>query len=363
MQPEEATGIRFDNVTVQYKGGTALKSFSLAVQPGEIMALIGPSGSGKTTALRTVAGFVTPTQGRVHIGDRDVTDMAPRDRHIGMVVQQYALFPHMRVYENVAFGLRAQHVDKAKIEPRVRESLRLVGMQDYADRYPRELSGGQQQRVSIARALAVQPRVLLLDEPLSALDAQLRSGVINEIARLHRELPDLTILYVTHDQSEALILANRITIMHDTQLVDVGTARNLYERPPSPFTAGFLGNANLIPARLTSHDAQAGKAEIDLGQHVCRVLLPEHVETSGRHLLCVRPHALRLESAEHCKNRITGKLMSAQWLGSQYRLFLEVEGCEIRVDATSMRTLPELGAELALHFADDDAILLRAEED
>lgn len=359
---DEATGIRFDEVTVAYKGSVALKAFSLTVEAGEIMALIGPSGSGKTTALRAVAGFVTPTRGRVFLGARDITDLPPRDRHIGMVVQQYALFPHMRVYDNVAFGLRAQHVSRNEIQPRVKESLELVGMLDYAGRFPHEMSGGQQQRIAIARALAVRPRVLLLDEPLSALDAQLRSGMLTEIARLHRELPDLTILYVTHDQAEALTIADRITVMHNSRLVDVGTARDLYQRPPSRFTAEFLGNANLIPVRLEAHDDGARQAQVRLGDKSCKVVTFERIAGNNNHVLCVRPHALRLEPDAHCENTIDAKVLSIQWLGSLYRLFLDIEGCEVRVDTASMRSLPDPGAHILLHFAPGDATLIEVEK-
>ena len=186
------SGIGFDAVTVAYKGAVALDALKLEIAPGEIMAIIGPSGCGKTTALRAVAGFVRPTAGRIRIGDRDVTDLPPHARDIGMVVQSYALFPHMRVAANVGFGLAARGAPAALIRDRVAECLRLVGMANFATRMPRELSGGQQQRVAIARALAIRPRVLLLDEPLSALDAQIRQSMLDELARLHRELPHLT---------------------------------------------------------------------------------------------------------------------------------------------------------------------------
>ncbi len=245
--PAPPCGIRFDDVTVAYgkHGGhganTVLDSFDLTVEPGEVMALLGPSGSGKTTALRAVAGFVRPVRGRVLIGGRDVTDLPPYQRGIGMVVQQYALFPHMKVAENVAFGLRAQKAPRDGIPGRVAEALEMTGMAGYADRHPRELSGGQQQRVALARALAIRPRVLLLDEPLSALDARLRSGMLAELARLHRELPDVTILYVTHDQVEALTLADRIAVLDNARLRDCGTPQQLYRSPRTAFTASFVG--------------------------------------------------------------------------------------------------------------------------
>lgn len=203
------------------------------------MALLGPSGSGKTTALRAVAGFVRPVSGRVLLGGRDVTDLPPYRRGIGMVVQGYALFPHMRVDENVAFGLRARRTARSEMRQRVAEALEMTGMAAYARRYPRELSGGQQQRVAIARALAVRPDVLLLDEPLSALDARPRSGMLAELARLHRELPDVTMLYVTHDQVEALTLADRTAVMDKARLRACGTPRELYRAPADAFTASF----------------------------------------------------------------------------------------------------------------------------
>ncbi|RSS82862.1 ABC transporter ATP-binding protein, partial [Streptomyces sp. WAC02707] len=256
------SGIRFDAVSVAYGSTTVLDSLDLTVEPGEVMALLGPSGSGKTTALRAVAGFVRPVSGRVFIGDRDVTDLPPYRRGIGMVVQQYALFPHLRVDANVAFGLKARKVPKAEIPGRVAEALEMTGMADYARRHPRELSGGQQQRVAIARALAVRPDVLLLDEPLSALDAQLRSGMLAELARLHRELPDVSILYVTHDQVEALTLADRIAVMDRARLRDCGTPQDLYRRPRTEFTASFVGNANLLPVTVGTDGVILGGTEL-----------------------------------------------------------------------------------------------------
>ncbi len=201
------SGITLDSLRVSYHGNVVLKPLSLTIEPGEVLALIGPSGSGKTTVLRAIAGFVQPAGGRILIGDTDVTQLPPYKRGLAMVVQNYALFPHMKVEDNVAFGLRAQKQPRGLIAERVTEALKIVGMADYATRYPHQLSGGQQQRVAIARAIAVRPRVLLLDEPLSALDAQIRHNMVEEIARLHRELPELTILYVTHDQTEALSLS------------------------------------------------------------------------------------------------------------------------------------------------------------
>jgi len=351
-------GIRFEGVTVAYGHTVALADFNLDVEPGEVMALLGPSGSGKTTALRAVAGFVTPTSGRIWLGDTDVTYMPPYKRGIGMVVQQYALFPHMRVEQNVAFGLRASGAPAAQIGPRVEECLKLVGMAGYARRYPQELSGGQQQRVAIARALAIRPKVLLLDEPLSALDAQLRSGMLNEIARLHRELPDVTILYVTHDQIEALTLADRITVMNESRLVDVGSAQALYRQPPSRFTASFVGNANVLAVTVERVDEASRQAWVRLGSRVLEVTAFGAAAPGDSRMLCIRPHALTLERINGSDNVIEGTVTEVQWRGSAHRLYVDLDGAELCADSRPLREPPLRGHRVALHFAPHDATLI-----
>jgi 2-aminoethylphosphonate transport system ATP-binding protein len=287
-----ASGIGFENVSVAYGDQVILDALNLTVKPGEIVALIGPSGSGKTTALRAVAGFVQPTAGRIIIGDRDVTRLPPYERNIGMVVQNYALFPHMRVEDNVAFGLRARGASAEVIRERIPECLRLVGMTAYGKRYPRELSGGQQQRVAIARALAIRPQVLLLDEPLSALDAQIRRSMLDELAKLHRDLPSLTVLYVTHDQTEALTLADHIGIMRDGKLVAFGNAQSLYCHPPNRFAAEFLGRANILPAR-SLQSADLGFACVRFGDTLLRGRNHHSLPDGSDSLVCIRPHDLR----------------------------------------------------------------------
>ncbi|MFF9848139.1 ABC transporter ATP-binding protein [Streptomyces litmocidini] len=343
------SGIRFDGVTVTYGGNTVLDSLDLTVEPGEVMALLGPSGSGKTTALRAVAGFVRPASGRVLIGDRDVTALPPYKRGIGMVVQQYALFPHLRVEDNVAFGLKAQKVPKGEIPGRVADALETTGMAAYARRHPRELSGGQQQRVAIARALAVRPNVLLLDEPLSALDAQLRSGMLAELARLHRELPDVSILYVTHDQVEALTLADRIAVMDRARLQDCGTPQDLYRRPRTEFTASFVGNANLLPVTVGEKGAAFEGVTLD-------VPVSEAAPGSTA-TLCVRPHLVGLGPGP---NALSGRISEVQWRGSTHRLYVEVGEHRVKADVRELRETPALGTEVTVHFAPDDAVLLAA---
>ncbi|MBD0709829.1 MULTISPECIES: ABC transporter ATP-binding protein [unclassified Streptomyces] len=341
------SGIRFDAVSVAYGGTTVLDRLDLTVEPGEVMALLGPSGSGKTTALRAVAGFVRPASGRVLIGDRDVTHLPPYKRGIGMVVQQYALFPHLRVDANVAFGLKAQKVSKEEIPARVAEALEMTGMASYAHRYPRELSGGQQQRVAIARALAIRPGVLLLDEPLSALDAQLRSGMLAELARLHRELPDVSILYVTHDQIEALTLADRIAVMDKARLQDCGTPQDLYRRPRTEFTASFVGNANLLPVTVTPDGVTLGDTRLSVAT--------DGIAPGAAATLCVRPHLIGLGEGP---NALRGRITEVQWRGSTHRLYVETAGRRVKADVRELRDTPPLGTEVTLNFAPEDAVLL-----
>ncbi|WP_393082604.1 ABC transporter ATP-binding protein [Streptomyces sp. LN704] len=343
------SGIRFDRVSVAYDGTTVLDALDLTVEPGEVMALLGPSGSGKTTALRAVAGFVRPVSGRVFIGDRDVTDLPPHRRGIGMVVQQYALFPHLRVEDNVAFGLKARKVARSEIRGRVAEALEMTGMAAYARRHPRELSGGQQQRVAIARALAIRPGVLLLDEPLSALDAQLRSGMLAELARLHRELPDVSILYVTHDQVEALTLADRIAVMDRARLRDCGTPQELYRSPRTEFTASFVGNANLLPVTVGSGSVSLAGTELKADT--------ADAAPGASATLCVRPHLVGLGPGP---NQVTGTVSEVQWRGSTHRLYVDVAGHRVMADLRELREPPVHGDPVTLHFAPDDAVLLSA---
>jgi 2-aminoethylphosphonate transport system ATP-binding protein len=265
------------------------------------------------------------------------------------------------VRDNVAFGLRARKVARESIERRVQACLRLVGMADYAQRYPRELSGGQQQRVAIARALAVEPQVLLLDEPLSALDAQIRRNLAEEIARLHRELPGLTVLYVTHDQTEAITLADRIAVLKDGRLSSVGPSRELYRRPPNRFTAEFLGRANLLPVTPDGGPAPEGYARVRFGE--TRILVSGAAAAiDGEDLLvCVRPHDLRPAQGEPHVNRLAGVVRAVHWQGDSHAVTLACSGVDIRLVAMPMRLPPQPGDPLEVAFEPDDATLLRGD--
>ncbi|QND46750.1 ABC transporter ATP-binding protein (plasmid) [Rhizobium lusitanum] len=357
--PETQGGSRigFENVSVAYGSLVVLDSLTLTVNPGEIVALIGPSGSGKTTALRTVAGFVRPSAGRITIGDRDVTHLAPYDRNIGMVVQNYALFPHLRVEENVAFGLRARRLPEDIIRSRVPESLAMVGMAAYAKRYPRELSGGQQQRVAIARAIAIRPQVLLLDEPLSALDAQIRRSMVDEIAKLHRDLPALTVLYVTHDQSEALTLANHIGIMRDGKLRAFGDTQSLFRHPPNRFAAEFLGRANLLPVSGLS-PLDGNRARVGFGNTALSAQNHHGMPQGSDCLLCVRPHDFKLQQARDDSNSLTGIVRSVQWQGDVHNITFDAGGHELRMTSMPMSEPPQPGASIEVHFSAADVTLV-----
>jgi putative spermidine/putrescine transport system ATP-binding protein len=235
-----------------YGSTVAVENLDLDVQDGEMVAFLGPSGCGKTTTLRMVAGFVAPTAGTICVQGRDITNLPPNRRDMGMVFQSYALFPHMTVRANVAFGLKARRVPKAEIPRDIAAALQLVGLTGFEERYPRELSGGQQQRVALARVLALRPKLLLFDEPLSNLDAKLRVQMRHEIRRLQKEV-GITALFVTHDQEEAMTIADRIVVMNAGRIEQAGTSVDIYDAPQTRFVADFIGTANLIPGRVSDN--------------------------------------------------------------------------------------------------------------
>lgn len=360
--------ITFDRVGVSYGRGkratSALIDFNLRVAVGETVALLGPSGSGKSTALNALAGFVRPTTGAVRLAGRDVTDLPPARRGIGVVLQSYALFPHMRVADNVAFGLKSQRVPRREIAVRVAEALDMVGMAAYERRLPRELSGGQQQRIAIARALAIRPGVLLLDEPLAALDAQLRQSMLAELQRLKEALPDTAMLYVTHDQTEALALADRIVVMNNARLMDVDTAENLWRRPPSSFTAAFLGGANLIPCtvgRVIGTSALVTVAHKTISAEAPQPAVGRTEWAPGsKALLCIRPHAVRVVGLGD-RDALRATVSAAVWRGASTRLVLSVHGLpdqRLDVDVPGTTTF-DIGAEIGLRFPEPAGVLVQ----
>ena len=245
MTNTQIGSVRFEGVVKKYGAVTALKKLDLAIEPGKLVTLLGPSGCGKTTTLRLIAGLEMATEGKIFIGGENVTHLTATYRKVSMVFQSYALFPHMTVRENVAYGLTVKSVPKAEANAKAEEGLELVGLAGFGDRLPSELSGGQQQRVAVARAIVLEPEVLLLDEPLSNLDAKLRRHVREEIRQIQQRL-GLTAVYVTHDQEEAMAVSDNIIVMNNAEIAQIGTPADLYEAPKSAFIADFIGDANLV---------------------------------------------------------------------------------------------------------------------
>jgi putative spermidine/putrescine transport system ATP-binding protein len=302
------------DLSKRYGDQLAVAGVTLDVADGEFLVLLGPSGCGKTTTLRMIAGLIEPSGGAARIGATDVTWLPPWRRNTGMVFQSYALFPHMSVADNVAFGLEMRKVGKSEIESRTREALRLVRLDGFAERLPRQLSGGQQQRVALARALAIRPDVLLLDEPLSNLDAKLREQVRVEIRELQRQL-GLTTIMVTHDQEEALTVADRLVVMADGEIRQIGTQRDLYERPADRFVAGFVGRSTFLDGRVTA----PGQFETAGGlQLKCRD------GAAGTASLLLRPERLHLGGSNGMDNALPGRVEFVSYLGAVLELHVRL---------------------------------------
>ena len=291
-----------------------LKGLTLEVYKGELCCLLGPSGCGKTTTLKIVAGFLAPDGGSVYLTGEEITNKPPQRRGVGMVFQNYALFPHMNVYDNVAYGLRRHKWPKAEIGPKVREALRLVQLEGYEARRIHELSGGQQQRIALARSLVIEPKLLLLDEPLSNLDARLRADMRDEIRRIQRKL-EITTVYVTHDQEEAMGLADRIVVMNEGKIEQIGPAREIYEQPASAFVADFIGRVNLLPGRIEGGEVVmlGQRYPVDgtwaEGQTVVCAIRPERVRVraSSRAIPAVIDEAIYVGATVHYRATVAGK--------------------------------------------------------
>jgi spermidine/putrescine ABC transporter ATP-binding subunit len=304
----------------------AVDGVSLDIRSGEFLTMLGPSGSGKTTTLLMIAGFETPTAGDIAIDGKSVVAMPPYRRNIGMVFQNYALFPHLTVEENVGFPLKQRGVSKAERAKLVAEALELVHLPGYGARYPRQLSGGQQQRVAVARAVVFKPRLLLMDEPLGALDKQLRENLQLEMRRLHADL-GITFIYVTHDQEEALTMSDRIAVMNDGKVAQVGTPEDLYDRPENRFVAGFIGESNFLPAVVRGVENDVVIAECDGA--LIRALCPGRPANGEKVTLTTRPERLRFADSawigeQMPQNRLSVTVTEAVFAGERCRYMLEV---------------------------------------
>ncbi len=338
--------LRVDGVAKRYGAVVALGGVSLSVAAGEFLTILGPSGSGKTTLLKVVAGFEVPDAGRVTVGHADITDVSPAKRNIGMVFQNYALFPHMSVARNIAFPLQMRGVPKSEIDRRVIQVMALVELQGYGERLPSQLSGGQQQRVALARAVVFDPTLLLLDEPFGALDRKLRESMQLEVRRLQRRL-GLTTVFITHDQEEALVLSDRIAVMDGGAIRQIGAPDEIYERPADDFVAQFIGESNLLVGEIAAPD----RVVLDGGTSVTvRGLSGGH----GRVRLLVRPERMAIDSAT---NRFTGTVVEAVYLGEAHKLRVKVAG-GIELLVRGHRAVPA-GASVTVGFAPEDAHVIR----
>ena len=369
-------------------GGTiAVDNVSLTIEAGELFFLLGPSGCGKTTLLRMVAGFIEPTSGRVLFdayGDgqpaRDVTFLPPNKRNTGMVFQSYALWPHMTVAANVAFGLNIRKVPADEKQRRVREALAAVQMEQYADRKPNQLSGGQQQRVALARALVIRPDVLLLDEPLSNLDAKLRNELRSEIRRICKEVAvgkdatgteggrGITAIYVTHDQKEALSMADRVAIVNRGRIEQLGPPGELYRRPRTRFVAEFLGETNILPGSLLERNGAAGPGNALIrtaaGEMISAVLSPDVAPATVNIVASVRPEAWRIDahgatSPSTARNRMPGRVVESTYLGETEQLIVELPGAaRVKVAHLNPGASTRIGERVSLSAAPEDVVIL-----
>jgi spermidine/putrescine transport system ATP-binding protein len=307
-EPAAATAdVRLEGVTKRFDDVVAVDDVSLSIEPGRFFALLGPSGCGKTTTLRMIGGFEEPTEGAIYLGDRDVVGLPPYKRDVNTVFQSYALFPHLTIFENVAFGMRRQGVRGPQLAGRVREILKLVDLEGMEKRKPRQLSGGQQQRVALARALVNKPRVLLLDEPLGALDLKLRRQMQLELKTIQHDI-GITFIHVTHDQEEAMTMADSIAVMNKGRVEQLGPPTELYEQPKTAFVAGFLGVSNLLPGAVSGADA----IRLDGGPEV--KVRPEATQgRSGRVAVGIRPEKIRIGAGQ--VNTLVGKVFETAYVG------------------------------------------------
>ena len=338
--------VEFRGVTKGYGDTAVVRDFSLAISSGELVTLLGPSGCGKTTTLNLIAGFLEPDAGMIAIDGLPVAGLPVHRRNAAMVFQGYALFPHLTVARNVAFGLEVRKAPRDAIAARVKRALDLVQLSTMADRYPRQLSGGQQQRVAIARALAIDPKVLLLDEPLSNLDAKLREEMRSEI-RATQQAVGITAIYVTHDQEEALAISDRIVVMNGGVIEQVGTPQEVYHRPRSPFVARFIGAANLIPVRVLS--CAQGQMQVATADGLALALrAPAPVAAGTQGFLSVRPEHVRIGPDADNQNRFPAIVASTSFLGPVSVHALTIGDHTLRARTVGFDVAPGASVEISL---------------
>ena len=349
--------LSLSNLTKCFGPNQVVQDFNLEIRKGEFLSFLGPSGCGKTTVLRMVAGFETPTSGAIRIEGEDITHLPPNRRRIGMMFQAYALFPNMTVVDNLAFGLKIAGLGRTAIRDRVAEMLTLIKLESLGNRYPYQLSGGQQQRVALARALAPRPKLLLLDEPLSALDAKVRVALRDDIRAIQRDL-GITAIFVTHDQEEALSISDRVVVMHRGRADQIGTPSEVYNRPATRFVADFVGHLNTFDARVEDGTALhfAGQRFPVLDQ--LRILASG--ATDAPITVALRPESMSLRRRADRDLSIRGKVVHTDFLGSVIRARLEVAGQRVSVDMFNQNDAiqPLPGTVTDLYFSPDDLLVL-----
>jgi spermidine/putrescine transport system ATP-binding protein len=342
-----AAGIELRGVVKRYGNHVALRGIELEIRDGEFFCLLGPSGCGKTTTLNLIGGFVPVTEGEIWIRGRRIHGLPPHKRPVNTVFQSYALFPHMNVRENVRFGLKMDRVPRSESTPRVEDALALVGLEDFGDRMPAQLSGGQQQRVAVARALVKRPAVLLLDEPLGALDLKLRQRLQIELSQIHRDV-GTTFVYVTHDQEEAMSMADRIAVMNDGRIEQIGTPEEVYRVPRSRFVADFIGDSNFFDATV-----EVDVALLNDGSRV------PSTAGSGRATLMVRPESIRLDR----DGALRGIVVQTSFLGGHVRVAVETGAADapVIVAMHDPSALPAVGDNVGLAWSAGDSVVLEPE--
>ncbi|MGZ8425429.1 MAG: ABC transporter ATP-binding protein [Candidatus Binatia bacterium] len=363
----KAAQVRLENIGKRYSEQWVVRDVNLQIQAGDFFTFLGPSGCGKTTLLRMIAGFAIPDQGSIHLDDQEVSRMPPWQRDIGMVFQNYALWPHMTVFENVAFGLRERKIPRGEIVSRVHQALATVDLQGRESHRPSQLSGGQQQRVALARILVIQPRVLLLDEPLSNLDARLRVEMRLELLKLQRDL-GLTTIYVTHDQEEALAMSTKIAVMNRGQVVQVGPPRKIYEQPIDNFVAAFVGQANLLAGKIRARSDHACAVDIGAGNVVQTHAAAATFQAGDAVWLSLRPEAVELlpRGAERLSvNALEGKIITAAYQGAvvEYEVSAAATILKVRVANSKGQTLYQRGDEVSLSFTPEAVTCLIGSSD
>ncbi|GAB3794026.1 ABC transporter ATP-binding protein [Virgibacillus kimchii] len=343
MKPNNAPILEIRNATKTYGDFQAVTSVNLSIYEGEFITLLGPSGSGKTTILQMIAGFVQPTEGEILLREKNILNTPSHKRNMGFVFQDYALFPHMNVFQNIAYPLKIRKWDKKKIEEAVNETMNLVQLQEFGHRKPNELSGGQQQRVALARALVFKPDLILMDEPLGALDKKLREYFQLEIKKI-QSITGVTIIFVTHDQEEALVMSDRIAVMNRSKMVQLGNAEELYENPIDYFVADFIGQNNFIKGYIFEDEDE--KQKVKLLQGTVIDLDPSVATTDnseGRVYLSIRPENIRLlDMVEETKNNknvtLKGQIKNKVYLGNSYKYIVEIEEMDESVHLTTIKS-------------------------